>query len=45
MNGSEDFRLVQCAAYDSIPFRGRYFKWIPFTGGKNMNNSFRSNKF
>ncbi|KAK7101026.1 hypothetical protein V1264_023874 [Littorina saxatilis] len=29
---ARDFREVQCSSYDNVPFRGRYYKWIPYTG-------------
>ncbi|KAG2464653.1 ATS6 metalloproteinase, partial [Polypterus senegalus] len=31
--GSLDFREVQCADFDSVPFRGKYYKWKPYRGG------------
>lgn len=29
-----DFREQQCSFYDNVPFRGRYFPWVPYTQGK-----------
>ncbi|KAE8285444.1 A disintegrin and metalloproteinase with thrombospondin motifs 6 [Larimichthys crocea] len=31
--GSRDFREKQCADFDSMPFRGKYYNWKPYTGG------------
>ncbi|WAR22939.1 ATS6-like protein [Mya arenaria] len=31
---SEDFRKMQCSEYNTIPFRSRYFNWVPFTGSQ-----------
>ncbi|XP_062340795.1 A disintegrin and metalloproteinase with thrombospondin motifs 6 [Osmerus eperlanus] len=31
--GSRDFREKQCADFDSMPFRGKYYNWRPYTGG------------
>ncbi|XP_069370143.1 A disintegrin and metalloproteinase with thrombospondin motifs 6 isoform X2 [Paralichthys olivaceus] len=31
--GSRDFREKQCADFDSLPFRGKYYNWKPYTGG------------
>ncbi|XP_055949336.1 papilin-like [Argiope bruennichi] len=33
--GSKDFRETQCAKFDSIPFGGKYFNWIPYKKGFN----------
>lgn len=27
-----DFREIQCDSYNTVPFRGRFYKWKPFTG-------------
>ncbi|CAB1318045.1 unnamed protein product, partial [Coregonus sp. 'balchen'] len=32
-SGSRDFREKQCADFDSMPFRGKYYNWKPYTGG------------
>jgi len=32
--GSRDFREKQCADFDNMPFRGKYYNWKPYTGGK-----------
>ncbi|KAI2659974.1 A disintegrin and metalloproteinase with thrombospondin motifs 6 [Labeo rohita] len=32
--GSCDFREKQCADFDSMPFRGKYYNWKPYTGGR-----------
>ncbi|XP_025111187.1 A disintegrin and metalloproteinase with thrombospondin motifs 6-like isoform X3 [Pomacea canaliculata] len=29
---ARDFREVQCSSYDKVPFRGHYYKWVPYTG-------------
>ncbi|KAL8575318.1 hypothetical protein ACOMHN_003152 [Nucella lapillus] len=29
---ARDFREVQCSSYDEVPFRGRFYKWVPYTG-------------
>ncbi|XP_032395180.1 A disintegrin and metalloproteinase with thrombospondin motifs 6 isoform X3 [Etheostoma spectabile] len=31
--GSRDFREKQCGDFDSMPFRGKYYNWKPYTGG------------
>ncbi|MED6282883.1 A disintegrin and metalloproteinase with thrombospondin motifs 6, partial [Characodon lateralis] len=31
--GSQDFREKQCADFDNMPFRGKYYNWKPYTGG------------
>ncbi|MGH0143982.1 UNVERIFIED_CONTAM: hypothetical protein FKN15_038912 [Acipenser sinensis] len=31
--GSQDFRGLQCADFDSVPFRGKYYTWKPYRGG------------
>ncbi|XP_013921399.1 PREDICTED: A disintegrin and metalloproteinase with thrombospondin motifs 10-like [Thamnophis sirtalis] len=31
--GSKDFREVQCAEFDHIPFRGKYYTWKTYRGG------------
>ncbi|GBP58343.1 Papilin [Eumeta japonica] len=31
--GSLDFRSQQCAEFDSKPFRGTYYHWVPYTKG------------
>ncbi|XP_059895068.1 A disintegrin and metalloproteinase with thrombospondin motifs 6 [Gadus macrocephalus] len=31
--GSRDFREKQCADFDSMSFRGKYYNWKPYTGG------------
>ncbi|XP_048353725.1 A disintegrin and metalloproteinase with thrombospondin motifs 10-like [Sphaerodactylus townsendi] len=32
-SGSQDFREVQCAEFDTIPFRGKYYTWKTYRGG------------
>ncbi|XP_010862076.1 A disintegrin and metalloproteinase with thrombospondin motifs 6 isoform X2 [Esox lucius] len=32
-SGSRDFREKQCADFDIMPFRGKYYNWKPYTGG------------
>lgn len=27
---STDFRAAQCSAYNTRPYRGRFYKWLPF---------------
>ncbi|XP_069042089.1 A disintegrin and metalloproteinase with thrombospondin motifs 10 isoform X1 [Lepisosteus oculatus] len=31
--GSQDFRERQCADFDSVPFRGKFYTWKPYRGG------------
>ncbi|XP_075302781.1 A disintegrin and metalloproteinase with thrombospondin motifs 6-like isoform X3 [Opisthocomus hoazin] len=31
--GAHDFREKQCADFDNMPFRGKYYNWKPYTGG------------
>ncbi|XP_058587293.1 A disintegrin and metalloproteinase with thrombospondin motifs 6 isoform X4 [Neofelis nebulosa] len=31
--GARDFREKQCADFDNMPFRGKYYNWKPYTGG------------
>ncbi|MGH0186019.1 UNVERIFIED_CONTAM: hypothetical protein FKN15_020577 [Acipenser sinensis] len=31
--GARDFREKQCADFDILPFRGKYYNWKPYTGG------------
>uniref|UniRef100_A0A8C8RTK6 Peptidase M12B domain-containing protein n=1 Tax=Pelusios castaneus TaxID=367368 RepID=A0A8C8RTK6_9SAUR len=31
--GSHDFRELQCAEFDHIPFRGKYYTWKTYRGG------------
>ncbi|XP_041108240.1 A disintegrin and metalloproteinase with thrombospondin motifs 6-like [Polyodon spathula] len=31
--GARDFREKQCADFDNLPFRGKYYNWKPYTGG------------
>uniref|UniRef100_A0A8C2ET39 ADAM metallopeptidase with thrombospondin type 1 motif, 6 n=1 Tax=Cyprinus carpio TaxID=7962 RepID=A0A8C2ET39_CYPCA len=31
--GSRDFREKQCADFDNMSFRGKYYNWKPYTGG------------
>ncbi|XP_076875243.1 A disintegrin and metalloproteinase with thrombospondin motifs 6 [Brachyhypopomus gauderio] len=31
--GAQEFREKQCADFDSMPFRGKYYNWKPYTGG------------
>uniref|UniRef100_A0A8C8A2X3 ADAM metallopeptidase with thrombospondin type 1 motif, 6 n=1 Tax=Oryzias sinensis TaxID=183150 RepID=A0A8C8A2X3_9TELE len=31
--GSRDFREKQCADFDNMPFRGKYYNWKPYTSG------------
>ncbi|XP_006817461.1 papilin-like, partial [Saccoglossus kowalevskii] len=33
--GSRDFRAEQCSEYDEVPFEGKYYKWVPYTGAPN----------
>ncbi|KAK2706695.1 hypothetical protein QYM36_014662 [Artemia franciscana] len=33
--GSLDFRSEQCARYNSVPFEGKYYDWIPYTRAPN----------
>lgn len=33
--GSRDFREKQCADFDNMPFRGKYYNWKPYTGGES----------
>nr|XP_061800302.1 A disintegrin and metalloproteinase with thrombospondin motifs 6-like [Nerophis lumbriciformis] len=33
LSGSRDFREKQCGDFDSMPFRGKYYNWKPYTGG------------
>ncbi|MGH0184087.1 UNVERIFIED_CONTAM: hypothetical protein FKN15_014047, partial [Acipenser sinensis] len=30
--GARDFREKQCADFDILPFRGKYYNWKPYTG-------------
>ncbi|XP_038026433.1 A disintegrin and metalloproteinase with thrombospondin motifs 6 isoform X4 [Anas acuta] len=30
---ARDFREKQCADFDNMPFRGKYYNWKPYTGG------------
>ncbi|XP_077187653.1 A disintegrin and metalloproteinase with thrombospondin motifs 10 isoform X1 [Paroedura picta] len=32
-SGSQDFRELQCAEFDTIPFRGKYYMWKTYRGG------------
>ncbi|GLH10987.1 Papilin [Gryllus bimaculatus] len=32
---SMDFREEQCAAFNNIPFEGRYYHWVPYTKAPN----------
>uniref|UniRef100_H3AJS8 ADAM metallopeptidase with thrombospondin type 1 motif 10 n=1 Tax=Latimeria chalumnae TaxID=7897 RepID=H3AJS8_LATCH len=32
-SGSQDFRELQCAEFDNVPFRGKYYTWRPYRGG------------
>lgn len=32
--GSQDFRELQCAEFDSVPFRGKYYTWKTYRGGE-----------
>ncbi|XP_072715586.1 A disintegrin and metalloproteinase with thrombospondin motifs 6 isoform X6 [Ciconia boyciana] len=32
-SGARDFREKQCADFDNMPFRGKYYNWKPYTGG------------
>lgn len=34
--GSRDFREKQCADFDNMPFRGKYYNWKPYAGGEFM---------
>ncbi|KAM4710405.1 A disintegrin and metalloproteinase with thrombospondin motifs 10-like isoform 4-T5 [Discoglossus pictus] len=31
--GSQDFREMQCAEFDNVPFRGKYYSWKSYKGG------------
>ncbi|TNM92149.1 hypothetical protein fugu_019161 [Takifugu bimaculatus] len=31
--GSRNFREKQCADFDNMPFRGKYYNWKPYAGG------------
>ncbi|NWY74509.1 ATS10 metalloproteinase, partial [Erithacus rubecula] len=31
--GSQDFRELQCAEFDNVPFRGKYYTWKTYRGG------------
>ncbi|KAL7989002.1 hypothetical protein Chor_007921, partial [Crotalus horridus] len=31
--GARDFREKQCADFDNMPFRGKFYNWKPYTGG------------
>ncbi len=31
--GSKDFRENQCARFNTLPFEGKYYSWIPYTKG------------
>ncbi|XP_020354613.1 A disintegrin and metalloproteinase with thrombospondin motifs 10 isoform X1 [Oncorhynchus kisutch] len=31
--GSQDFREIQCADFDNVPFRGKFYTWQPYRGG------------
>ena len=31
--GSQDFREEQCAKYNSEPFQGKFYTWVPYLGG------------
>jgi len=41
---AEDFRKMQCSEYNTIPFRGRHFNWIPFTGCELCSGPYRLRK-
>ncbi|OWK51419.1 A disintegrin and metalloproteinase with thrombospondin motifs 10 [Lonchura striata] len=32
--GSQDFRELQCAEFDNVPFRGKYYTWKTYRGGE-----------
>ncbi|XP_061433351.1 A disintegrin and metalloproteinase with thrombospondin motifs 6-like [Lethenteron reissneri] len=32
--GSQDFREKQCSDFDSVPFRGKYYTWKPYSGAQ-----------
>ncbi|XP_018110713.1 A disintegrin and metalloproteinase with thrombospondin motifs 10 isoform X1 [Xenopus laevis] len=32
-SGSQDFREMQCAEFDNVPFRGKYYSWKSYRGG------------
>ncbi|XP_068083649.1 papilin [Anabrus simplex] len=32
---SSDFRAEQCAAFNKVPFEGRFYDWIPYTRAPN----------
>ncbi|XP_035703436.1 papilin isoform X2 [Folsomia candida] len=33
--GDDDYRAEQCAAFNTVPFEGRYYKWVPYTKAPN----------
>lgn len=33
-NSEKDFRELQCEDFNKKPFRGKYYNWKPFSGGK-----------
>ncbi|XP_044162067.1 A disintegrin and metalloproteinase with thrombospondin motifs 10-like [Bufo gargarizans] len=34
-SGSQDFREMQCAEFDNVAFRGKYYSWKSYKGGSN----------
>ncbi|XP_037053845.1 A disintegrin and metalloproteinase with thrombospondin motifs 10 isoform X5 [Peromyscus leucopus] len=34
--GSQDFREMQCSEFDSVPFRGKFYTWKTYRGGKEF---------
>ena len=34
LNSEKDFRELQCEDFNKKPFRGKYYNWRPFSGGK-----------
>ncbi|XP_059158186.1 A disintegrin and metalloproteinase with thrombospondin motifs 6-like [Physella acuta] len=35
--GSEDFRHVQCSSFNEVPFRGKLYKWVPYSGNDELS--------
>ncbi|GAB1300899.1 A disintegrin and metalloproteinase with thrombospondin motifs 10 [Apodemus speciosus] len=34
--GSQDFREMQCSEFDSVPFRGKFYTWKTYRGGREF---------
>ncbi|XP_060226911.1 A disintegrin and metalloproteinase with thrombospondin motifs 10 isoform X1 [Meriones unguiculatus] len=34
--GSQDFREMQCSEFDSVPFRGKFYTWKTYQGGREF---------